>query len=85
MRRGFTIVGSTKHNLNTQSSAGTEIVAVDDCMNVILWNIYWLDAQGYDVLITFYIKTVKLIFFWKIMARFQTTSARSTLTSDIIS
>ena len=49
MGRGFPIVSSTKHNLNTQSSTETEIVAVDDCMPSVLWVRYWLEAQGYDV------------------------------------
>ena len=49
MERGFTIVGSTKHNLNTQISTETEIVAMDDCIPAILWNRCWLDAQVCDV------------------------------------
>ena len=32
-----------------QSSAETEIVAVDDCTPAVLWTRYWLDAQWYDV------------------------------------
>ena len=50
MGRRFRIVSSTKQKLNTQSSTETEIVAVDDCMPVVLWTIYWLEAQGYDVI-----------------------------------
>ena len=49
MVRIFSIFSSTKLNLKTQSSTETEIVAVDDCMPVILWTRYWLDAQGSDV------------------------------------
>ena len=35
--------------MNTQSSTGTRILAVDDCMTDVLWTIYWLDPQGYGV------------------------------------
>ena len=47
--RVFPIFSSTKQKLNTRSSAETEIVAVDDCITTVLCTIYWLDAQGYDV------------------------------------
>ena len=45
--RGFIIASSEKKNLNTRSSTETRIVAVEDCMPVILCTIYWLDAQGF--------------------------------------
>ena len=50
MGRGFPIAISIKQKLNTRSSSETDIVSVNDCMNAVLWNIYWLDAQGYDFL-----------------------------------
>ena len=49
MRRAFPIVSSTKQNLNTQSSTKIEVVSVDDYMTYVLWNRYWLDAQGYNI------------------------------------
>ena len=49
MVRWFPIVSSTKQKLNTQISSETEIAEVDDCIPAILWTIYWLDTQGYDV------------------------------------
>ena len=49
MGRGFPIVSSTKHNLNTLSSNKTETLAVDDCIPAVIWNRYCLDSQGYDV------------------------------------
>jgi hypothetical protein len=47
--RGFTIVSSTKQNLNTRSSTETEIVGADDFMPAICWTHYFMKAQGYDV------------------------------------
>ena len=47
--RGFPIVSSTTQNLNTQSSTESENLSVDDCIPAVIWTIYWLDAQGYDV------------------------------------
>ena len=49
MGRGFPIVSSTKQKLNTRSSTNIEVVSVDDYMPDVLWTIYWLDAQGYDI------------------------------------
>ena len=46
--RGFPIVSSTKHNLNTWSSTKVEGVSVHDYTPYVLWNRYWLDAQGCD-------------------------------------
>jgi hypothetical protein len=47
--RGFPVVSSTKHKLNTRSSTEAELVSVDDCMPMILWTRYFLLEQGYDV------------------------------------
>jgi hypothetical protein len=47
--RGFPIVSSTKHKLNTRSSTEAELVSVDDCMPIILWSRYFLLEQGYGV------------------------------------
>ena len=40
---------STRQNLTTRSSTEAELVAVDDCMSLILWTRYFLEAQGYGV------------------------------------
>ena len=32
-----------------QSSTKIEVVSVDDYMTYVLWNKYWLDAQGYNI------------------------------------
>jgi hypothetical protein len=47
--RGFPVVASTKHKLNTRSSTEAELVSVDDCMPMILWTRYFLLEQGYDI------------------------------------
>jgi hypothetical protein len=49
MGQGCTIVRSTKHKVNTQSSTESELVGVDDMMSSILWTRYFLKAQGYSV------------------------------------
>ena len=40
---------STRQELMTRSSTEAELVAVDDCMSLILWTRYFLEAQGYGV------------------------------------
>ena len=40
---------STQQKLTTRSSTEAEPVAVDDCMSLILWTRYFLEAQGYGV------------------------------------
>jgi hypothetical protein len=47
--RGFPIVTSTKHKLNTRSSTEAELVSLDDCMPMILWSRYFLLEQGFEV------------------------------------
>ena len=78
MGREFPIVNSTKQKTETQRSTETGVVSVDDCIHVVLWTRYWLDAQGYDVLITFSFKTIKVLLFWKIMTRLQAASTQIT-------
>ena len=40
---------STRQKLTTQSSTEAKLVAVDDCMSLILWTRCFLKAQGYGV------------------------------------
>ena len=75
---GFTIFSSTKQKLNTPSSTETEIAAVGDCMPAVLRPKYLFYAQGCDILITLYIKTIKVLLCWKTTARLQAVSAQST-------
>ena len=47
MGRGFPIVSSTKHKINTRSSTESEHVGVNDMMSSIIWSRYFLNHQGY--------------------------------------
>ena len=47
--RGFPIMGSIKHKLNTRSSTESEVVGADDFMLPICWTRYFLEAEGYCV------------------------------------
>jgi hypothetical protein len=49
MGRGFPIVSSTNHKINTRGSTECELVGVDDMMSLIIWTRYFLKAQGYKV------------------------------------
>ena len=40
---------STQQKLTTRSSTEAELVTVNDCMSLILWTCYFLEAQGYGV------------------------------------
>jgi hypothetical protein len=47
--RGFPIVSSTDHKLNTRRSTEMEIMGADDFMPEICWTQYFMKAQGYGV------------------------------------
>ena len=49
MGQGAEISGSNKQKLNTKSSTESELVGVDDCMPIIIWVKYFLEAQCYTV------------------------------------
>ena len=49
MGRGFTVVTSTKKNINTQISTEADMVGVDDCIPEVCWTQYLLEAQNYNV------------------------------------
>ena len=40
---------SRKQKINTKSSTESEVVGVDDAMPSILWSLYFIQAQGYDM------------------------------------
>ena len=46
---GAVISGSRKQKLNGKSSTDNEIIGVDDFMGQILYTLYFMRAQGYDV------------------------------------
>ena len=41
--------GSWLQNLNTGCSTEAEIVVIDDALNHIMWGLYFIQAQGYEV------------------------------------
>ena len=49
MGQGAAISGSKKQKLNTKISTESELVGVDDYMPMVIWVIYFLEAQGYIV------------------------------------
>ena len=49
MGKGFIISVTTGQKLNTRSSTEAELVAVDDCMSLILWARHFLVEQMYIV------------------------------------
>ena len=46
---GAVLSFSWKHKVNTKSSTESELVSVDDAMPVVLWSLYFIQAQGYDM------------------------------------
>jgi hypothetical protein len=46
---GTPICLSRKQKLNTRSSTESELVGVDDAINMILWTKLFLEDQGYDI------------------------------------
>ena len=47
--KGAVISCSWKQKLNTKSSTETELVGVDDAMQKVLWSLYFIQEQGYDM------------------------------------
>ena len=81
MGRGFPILNSTNHNLNTCSSTESEIVGVHDCMLAVLWKEYFLwkpkDTKSWKTLFN---KTPREPLSWIIIGSHQVTSSPSTST-----
>ena len=46
---GALISHSWRQKVNTRSSTESEIVGVDDAMPTVLWSLYFIQAQGYDM------------------------------------
>ena len=46
---GAVVGGSRKQKLNVKSSTKSELVALDDALPLILWCLYFIEAQGYSV------------------------------------
>jgi hypothetical protein len=48
--RGMIYCKSSKQKLNTKSSTEAEVVATSDMLGQMLWTLYFLQGQGYDVM-----------------------------------
>ena len=49
MGLGADISGSWRKKLNTGSSTEAELVWIDDALKYIMWGLYFIQAQGYEV------------------------------------
>mgnify|MGYP006181154639 FL=1 len=47
--KGMIYATSTRQKINIRSSTEGELVDVNDVMPQVLWNRYFLEAQGYDI------------------------------------
>ena len=47
--RGAVVSFSRKQKINTRSSTESELVEVDNVMHTILWSLYFIQEQGYDM------------------------------------
>ncbi len=46
---GAAVSKSTKQGINTKSLTESELVTIDDALTLILWFLYFIEAQGYTV------------------------------------
>ena len=47
--RGCPVTLSSKQKINSRSSTESELIAVDDCMDKVLWTKLFLKCQGIDI------------------------------------
>ena len=47
--RGCPVTLSSKQKINSRSSTESELIAVDDCMDKVLWTKLFLKGQGIDI------------------------------------
>ena len=78
MRRGFPIVGLSNQKFNTRRSTYTEFIAVGILFltRYVIYIGWALKDMMFLIILSF--KTIKVLFFWKMMAKIQAESARST-------
>ena len=49
MGLGADMYGSWRQKLNTRSSTEAELIWIDDAIKSIMWGLYFIQAQGYEV------------------------------------
>jgi hypothetical protein len=47
--KGAVVSSSNKMKCNTKSSTETELIALHDKLSDVIWTIYFVDCQGYDI------------------------------------
>lgn len=47
--KGACISGSNKHKINTKSACERELVGVDDYISTVMWALYFIQEQGFDM------------------------------------
>ena len=50
---GDAMSGRWRHKFNTGSSTKAELVGIDDALKSIIWGLYFIQAQGYEVTKTY--------------------------------
>ena len=54
-----------KQKLSTKRSTEVELVDTDDALSIILWTNIFMEAQGYKIEPTIYIKIIKVLSYYR--------------------
>ena len=80
---GAVMSGSWRQKLNTGSSTEAELVGIDDALKYIMWGLYFIQAQGFEVKRMFLCKTTSRPFSWHLTEGSHAPSAPSISRIDI--
>lgn len=47
--KGACISCSNKHKINTKNACESELVGVDDYISTVMWALYFIQEQGFDM------------------------------------
>ena len=70
MGLGADMSGSWKQKLNTGSSTEAELVGIDDALKSIMWGLYFIQSQGYEVTKNILMQDKNKLSCWPRMASF---------------
>ena len=73
MRLGAVMSGSWRQKLNTGSSTKAELVGIDDVLKCIMWGLYFIQAQCFEVKNNFLMQDNKLTILMESNGRFSCT------------
>jgi hypothetical protein len=80
------IYGTSKqHKLNTKSSTEAELVGVDDVMPQVLWTLYFLESQGYNIYDNILYQDKKSLYYGRPTDEVQVENEQDILRCDIFS